>query len=136
MLGFPSLYNPPYWMSIWVDDGSVDPVLRSAGLAIIAAGVVGELAVMAHLGFRRSLGCQSDELKKTGLYHVIRNPGVVTALPLIVGTALRWPSWYALGWVLLFLVMIHLMVITEEEHLRNRFGEEYEEYCKKTPRYC
>jgi protein-S-isoprenylcysteine O-methyltransferase Ste14 len=135
MLGFPSLYNPPYWMSVWVDDRSVDPVMRNAGLVLIAVGVAAALAVMAHLGFRRSLGRQADVLKQTGLYRVTRNPGVLLALPLIIGAVLRWPSWYALGWVLLFLIMIHTMVITEEEHLRDTFGEEYEQYCKHTPRY-
>ncbi len=135
MLGFPSLYNPPYWMSVWVDDGKVDPVLRTTGLVLITAGVVAALAVMAHLGFRRSLGRQADVLKQTGLYRVTRNPGIVMALPLIIGGAIRWPSWYALGWVFLFVIMIHTMVITEEEHLRDLFGDEYEQYCTRVPRY-
>lgn len=54
---------------------------------------------------------------------------------MVLGIALRWPSWYALGWMLLFVAMIHMMVITEEEHLRDVFGEEYVRYCKKVPRY-
>jgi protein-S-isoprenylcysteine O-methyltransferase Ste14 len=51
------------------------------------------------------------------------------------GIALLWPSWYALGWVILWMVMFHLMVLSEEEHLRNIYGEEYHQYCEKVPRY-
>jgi protein-S-isoprenylcysteine O-methyltransferase Ste14 len=29
----------------------------------------------------------------------------------------------------------HLMVMTEEEHLREVYGEEYERYCERVPRY-
>jgi protein-S-isoprenylcysteine O-methyltransferase Ste14 len=29
-----------------------------------------------------------------------------------------------------------VQVRTEEERLRRDFGEEYEEYCKKTGRFC
>jgi hypothetical protein len=29
----------------------------------------------------------------------------------------------------------HWMIIAEEEHLRAKFGEEYERYCEQAPRY-
>jgi len=74
-------------------------------------------------------------LKTTGFYKLTRNPQIVLSFPMVLGIALRWPSWYALGWMLLFVAMIHMMVITEEEHLRDVFGEEYVRYCKKVPRY-
>ena len=56
---------------------------------------------------------------------------MVAAIALAAGVML----WYALGWVLIFLVMIHTMVLTEEEHLRNTFGDEYVQYCQRVPRY-
>jgi len=31
--------------------------------------------------------------------------------------------------------MLHMMVLTEEEHLRERFGVEYECYMEQVPRY-
>jgi len=53
---------------------------------------------------------------------------------MVIGVAVLWPSWYALGWVLLAAVF-HIMVLTEEENLRNVYGEEYTQYCKRVPRY-
>jgi quinol-cytochrome oxidoreductase complex cytochrome b subunit len=54
---------------------------------------------------------------------------------LVAGSAMLWPSWYALGWVVLYAVVAHTMVLTEEEHLGKVYSEEYLRYCKRTPRY-
>lgn len=37
--------------------------------------------------------------------------------------------------LLLYVVLIHLMVLTEEEHLLARHGNEYLQYCEQVPRY-
>lgn len=134
-LSFPYLYNPPAWAAFWLPDHAVHPLLRYVGMILIVTGFVFGLIAMASLGFRRSFGQEVNALKQTGLYALTRNPQIVLFSPLIVGLALRWPSWYALGWVILFSAMIHLMVLTEEEHLRQAFGEEYARYCKRVPRY-
>lgn len=40
-----------------------------------------------------------------------------------------------LGWVLMYALIGHWMIITEEEHLGRVFGGDYNEYCKEVPRY-
>jgi protein-S-isoprenylcysteine O-methyltransferase Ste14 len=35
----------------------------------------------------------------------------------------------------MYVLISHWMVITEEEHLLQVFGEEYESYCSEVPRY-
>jgi protein-S-isoprenylcysteine O-methyltransferase Ste14 len=45
-----------------------------------------------------------------------------------------WPSWYAVEWAILYFVLIHMMILTEEEHLLNTHGEQYREYCQEVPR--
>ena len=54
---------------------------------------------------------------------------------MILGYAVLWPSRYAIGWMMLFAIMIHLMVLTEEEFLGNMYGEAYVQYCQQVPRY-
>jgi protein-S-isoprenylcysteine O-methyltransferase Ste14 len=39
------------------------------------------------------------------------------------------------GLDVLYGVISHWMVITEEEHLQASLGEEYVRYCQKVPRY-
>jgi protein-S-isoprenylcysteine O-methyltransferase Ste14 len=90
---------------------------------------------MFWLGLRRSFGRQVTGLFCTGLYRLSRNPQVLGGFLLASGIALLWPSWYALGWVILWMVMFHMMVLSEEEHLSDVYDEEYHQYCEKTPRY-
>jgi protein-S-isoprenylcysteine O-methyltransferase Ste14 len=132
---FPYLYNPPSWPAFWELDAGIDPWMQVAGSGLIVLGIVSVSAGMGYLGFRKSLGREVDVLRVTGLYGISRNPQVVCGLLIILGIALRWPSWYSLGWVGLMWLALHLMVITEEEHLRSVFGSEYVAYCERVPRY-
>ena len=74
-------------------------------------------------------------LVQSGPYRVTRNPQLVGGSLLVIGVVVLWPSCCALGWVVLYGVVAHMMVLTEEEHLRDVFGEEYERYCGRVPRY-
>ena len=74
-------------------------------------------------------------LKQSGMYGLSRNPQTVAFLLAMVGYLVLWPSWYGLGSVAIVAVMSHTMVVTEEEHLRASFGEEYVRYCRGVPRY-
>lgn len=90
---------------------------------------------MVKLGFKRSNGLEVNILKRTGFYRYTRNPQAIACLVAVIGYALLWPNMHTLGWVMLFAVIVHMMVITEEEHLLDIHGEEYRLYCKSTPRY-
>jgi protein-S-isoprenylcysteine O-methyltransferase Ste14 len=133
--GFPYIYNSSSWPAFWLSDQDVNPVLRYAGMILIGVGLAMTLAAMTLLGFGRSLGQEVNVLKQNGLYGLTRNPQIMAGSLMILGIALRWPSWYALGWVILFAVMAHMMVLTEEEHLRAIHGEEFVRYCAQVPRY-
>lgn len=133
--GFPYLYNPPEWASFWSEDVPVSTPLRTAGLVLIALGFLSAFGTMLWFGLRRAMGQQVDRLVQSGPYRISRNPQLVGGTLLVIGTALLWPSWYALGWIVLYGVISHLMVITEEENLHRVFGEEYARYCERVPRY-
>jgi protein-S-isoprenylcysteine O-methyltransferase Ste14 len=90
---------------------------------------------MSWFGIKRAFGIHIDGLKEEGPYQISRNPQILGGYLLVIGTSLQWPSLYSLCWILLYAIITHWMVITEEEHLRRIYGEEYEEYCSKVPRY-
>jgi protein-S-isoprenylcysteine O-methyltransferase Ste14 len=102
-------------------------ILMNAGLCVV-------LLSMPLLG-RRSFGREVGRLHTRGIYRYSRNPQLVGAFSFIVGYALLWPSWVGMLWAALWLPISHLMVRAEEEHLQKVFGNEYEEYCRRTPRY-
>ena len=99
------------------------------GLMLVAFGTMG------WFGVRKALGLTPEGLTRRGPYSVSRNPQILGGYLLVIGTSLQWPSIYSLGWVLMYAIIGHWMVMTEEEHLRRVFGEAFERYCSKVPRY-
>jgi protein-S-isoprenylcysteine O-methyltransferase Ste14 len=132
---FPCIYNPYDWAWSQSHTSEVIPVLGFLGWACVGIGLLILVISMAWLGWSRSSGLEARRLETTGPYRFTRNPQLMGGVLLIIGYILLWPSWYALGWLVLFAVMMHMMVLTEEEYLRCIYGEEFEQYCKQIPRY-
>jgi len=132
---FPCIYNPIHWAWSQSKISRLIPALGSVGWTCIWIGLAVVIGAMFWLGMSRSFGQKGKKLETTGPYRLTRNPQLFGGALLIIGCVLLWPSWYALGWMALFATMTHMMALTEEEHLRNMFGEEYERYCRRVPRY-
>jgi hypothetical protein len=106
--GFPYIYLPGDWPML-----HVNVFLKLIGLTCIIAGLVNVLLGIFRLGLRRSLGLNTGMLKEADLYQISRNPQVMGCILYVTGFVILWPSWYALGWGLSFLPIIHMMVLTE-----------------------
>jgi protein-S-isoprenylcysteine O-methyltransferase Ste14 len=105
------------------------------GLTVVAVGLLTTLAVMAQLSYRTTLGNLPAELRRTGLYRWSRNPQLLSYGLMLGGCVILYPSWQAIAWLVLYGAIALLMVQTEEEHLHNLFGAEFEDYCRQTPRF-
>jgi len=134
-LGFPYLYNPPEWVTPWSHKVPVSEPLRTIGRVCIAVGLVLSVGTGLWFGLLRAFGVQVKGLIQNGPYRVTRNPQLVFFSPVVLGCVVLWPSWYAVGWAALYGFVLHTMILTEEEHLRAVFGEEYARYCRRVPRY-
>jgi protein-S-isoprenylcysteine O-methyltransferase Ste14 len=132
LIFFPYTYNQASWPWFWLYTGSISQIL---GFILIVAGLALAFVTMFWFGLRRAFGFQVSELIRVGPYRFSRNPQIVGGALMVLGVGLQWPSIYTLGWLLLFAVVSHLMVLTEEEHLLRVFGEAYREYCAEVPRY-
>jgi protein-S-isoprenylcysteine O-methyltransferase Ste14 len=128
--GFPSLYLKDDWPAV-----DVHPLQHGLGLLLIFGGSALLFYGMVHLGFLRSVGQGKPALEQSGLYRHTRNPQALACGGYILGFTLLWPSWYAVGWAVLYVILIHAMVLTEEEHLRRIHGLKYDSFCEKVPRY-
>lgn len=109
-------------------------LLFPLALALMILGFLIVVFSMPFLG-RRSFGREVGRLRTDGLYRFSRNPQLAGGFLFIAGYAMLWPSWKGALWASLWLVSAHLMVRGEEEHLEHVFGDEYREYCARTPRY-
>ncbi len=114
---------------------SMNQVSKAVGWVLVIVGAATLVAVMARFGFRRANGLAVGALMHSGHYRLTRNPQVLLMGVVTLGYAMLWPSWHTLGWVALYAAIAHLMVVTEEEHLRRVHGESYARYCAHVPRY-
>jgi protein-S-isoprenylcysteine O-methyltransferase Ste14 len=128
--GFPTVYLEADWPAV-----AVSPLIHVVGLILLFSGLAFLFYGMIRLGIARSIGRGSPRLQGSDIYRLSRNPQAIACGIFVIGFFMLWPSWYALGWVFLYVVLIHMMVKSEEEHLRRKYGQDYLEYCKKVPRY-
>jgi protein-S-isoprenylcysteine O-methyltransferase Ste14 len=109
-------------------------LLFPLALVLMLMGFLLVIFSMPFLG-QRSFGREVGTLRTRGVYRYSRNPQLVGGFFFIVGYAMLWPSWEGALWASLWLVIAHLMVRGEEEHLERIFGDECRSYCLRMPRY-
>jgi protein-S-isoprenylcysteine O-methyltransferase Ste14 len=112
-----------------------EAVLYYPSLLFIIIGLIVVITAMIPLGYFRTMGLRSKKLKTSGLYNLTRNPQLIGYYLILIGFAVSYLSVYAVGWIIIFGISAHWMINTEEEYLLKIYGEEYEKYCKRVPRY-
>lgn len=76
------------------------------------------------------------ELVLTGFYQYVRNPMYVGVILILIGHFLWLGFWYILAYTVIAFIIVHLFVtLYEEPVLRMKFGEAYEEYLRRVPRW-
>lgn len=75
------------------------------------------------------------ELMTDGLYARMRHPRYVQLLIALAGYALIANYLAAYLMVALWVPAVYIIVLLEEEELRDHFGEDYIEYCRRVPRF-
>ncbi len=75
-----------------------------------------------------------ETLVTSGPYHYVRNPIYLGAFTFIVALAIVAANWFLLLPALALVTIIYAQIGKEELMLIDRFGDEYREYMKRTPR--
>jgi len=116
---------------------------RSTAIAWVGVGLclVGVLIlVLSLVSFGNSfrVGIDVDKpgrLVTTGIFGVSRNPIYVGFFLFLVGQFLVFPNWIPLCYLVGGALLFHRQVLREEEFMRQRYGQEYLEYCSRVRRY-
>ena len=74
-------------------------------------------------------------LAAAGPYAVIRHPQYVAFVLILLGFLLQWPTLLTLVMFPILLIMYGRLALTEETEMRAQFGEEFEQYVRRTPRF-
>jgi protein-S-isoprenylcysteine O-methyltransferase Ste14 len=128
----------PYLLSGWRLAAGWAP--RLAGLLLIAAALPVFSAFLWRF-VREGVGtpapiAPTERLVVGGPFQRVRNPGYVSVVAMVLGQALAFSSWAVAAWGLAIAIGFHLFVVLyEEPTLRRQFGAEYEDYCKRVPRW-
>jgi protein-S-isoprenylcysteine O-methyltransferase Ste14 len=116
---------------------SVPRILKGASLCLWVSGFM--LLFIGRFGlgdsFRIGSPNESTNLKVNGLFRFSRNPmylGVYATLLASVLYTLN-PILFVVG--ILVAAVHHEIVLAEEQHLRQVFGQEYRDYCSRVRRY-
>lgn len=107
------------------------------GLALIAAGVALRLASVRYLGrSARTRQEKAARLLTSGPYAWTRNPIYLATLLIVGGFALLTDHVdYALGLVAAIWIHYSIVVRCEEGKLLELYGDEYESYLRRVPRW-
>jgi protein-S-isoprenylcysteine O-methyltransferase Ste14 len=76
-----------------------------------------------------------DELVTTGIFAISRNPIYVGFALVLIGQFLVFPNWVPLVYLVAGALLFHRQVLREEEFMRQHYGHEYTEYCRRVRRY-
>jgi protein-S-isoprenylcysteine O-methyltransferase Ste14 len=87
-------------------------------------------------GYKSEMSLQGRTLIKDGLYSLVRNPMYLGTLIIGLGVTMVLFTWWVFIIFLAVFLLIYLPQIhREERYLLQGFGQEYENYCKATPRF-
>lgn len=108
------------------------------GVGLCGAGLL--MLILSLVSFGRSfrVGIDADDpdqLVTTGVFAFSRNPIYVGFALVLIGEFLVFPNWIPLAYLVVGFWLFHRQVLREEKFMRQHYGQEYAEYCRRVRRY-
>lgn len=115
------------------------PVTTLLGLVVVLAGQVVRAAVIGLDYIKRggrNKKVAADNLVVTGIFAYCRNPLYVGNLLILCGLLISYGNlWAGIAGILFFYISYSAIIMAEENFLAAKFGQEYNEYCIRVPRW-
>jgi protein-S-isoprenylcysteine O-methyltransferase Ste14 len=128
-LPFPNILIKPFWDIIVIDIIAI----AICSISLIWFGIT--LKIFGN-SFRVGIDKNTNnKLITNGTFSISRNPIYVGFISFFTGMFLIYSNILMFVFLLFLVIMIHRQILREEKFLREHYGNEYEEYCKKVRRY-
>ena len=118
--------------------GQANALTTTIGIFLIISGELFRIYSVAFIGTvsRTRSHSTGQKLITTGPFAYVRNPLYVGNFGITAGSAVIGGNvWIFVATCLLFCLQYHYIVRFEEDLLLERFGEDYAEFCRTTPRW-
>jgi protein-S-isoprenylcysteine O-methyltransferase Ste14 len=109
-----------------------------AGVGLCFGGVLILLLSVVSFGKSFRVGIDvdhPDKLVTTGVFAFSRNPIYVGFALVLTGQFLVFPNWIPLVYLGAGIWLFHRQVLREENFMRQQYGQEYADYCRRVRRY-
>lgn len=112
-------------------------ITRSAcdvvGFVVIIIGVLLRMSARGYKKFSSNQGCQ---LVTGGPYSCVRNPMYLGTFLIVIGFMCSlYPLWLIVVFTAVFYLRFIIQICKEEQLLKKLFGQKYENYCARVPRF-
>jgi protein-S-isoprenylcysteine O-methyltransferase Ste14 len=101
-----------------------------SGLIICLFGMI--FTIVAILNFSTS---PKDKVITKGLYRFTRNPTYIGIILMQIGLGIACSSWLYLLLTAALMILLNANLSAEERYCLYRYGDDYQEYKNKTPRW-
>lgn len=108
-------------------------IFRVIGIVLIICGIT--IWYVGALKSKMDSNITDNRLKTDGIYAWVRNPMYSGLWILFSGISFMWANWCVLAApVLCWILMTVVLKNTEEKWLKDLYGQEYIDYCKRVNR--
>ncbi len=116
---------------VYVEGGFWDTTWEVVSFLILTIAALGRVWTSAYISGRKT-----HELVTDGPYSLTRNPLYFFSLLAYLGAGLAFEKLtVALAFVVVFWLSHWPTILAEESKLRNKFGDEYDDYARSVPRF-
>jgi protein-S-isoprenylcysteine O-methyltransferase Ste14 len=133
---------PLFYFMLFVPSWEVFTNPVTAMLIGFSVTIIGQLTRIITIGLvyiirgGKDRRVYAEDLVTTGIFNHCRNPLYVGNILILVGLGIASNSLLFMAvFTPLFLFFWQAIVLAEENYLRNKFGEQYNEYCKRVNRW-
>ena len=135
------IFNFPYpkflTASFWKTE-SLQILMTWIAIFICTASLVWFAVTLKIFGSSFRVGIDektNGKLVTNGTFAFSRNPVYLAFITFFTGIFLAYSGFTIAVFLVLLFMAIHRQILREEIFLKNHYGKEYEEYCRKTRRY-
>lgn len=124
--------NGHLWETLlgWKGDPHLNPLhFLSDGFVVVGFIIVASAWKILHEAQK------SEKLATSGIYALLRHPQYDGFILVMTGFLLQWPTILTLVMFPILVFMYARLALYEEKEMERRFGQEYLEYAKRTPRF-